>query len=335
MQSIDRRPLGRSGLLTTRLGFGSAPLGDLYERLPPDQAMATVAAAWQAGVRFYDTAPLYGHGLAELRLGAELRRHRRDDFLLSTKVGRVYRPGADPGRSGGYVGALPFTAAYDYSYDGAMRSLEQSLLRLGVDRVDILLIHDVDVWTHGRDAIEQRFAEAMNGAYRALEDLRRQKVVGAIGVGINEADLCARFARAGDFDCFMLAGRYTLLEQGALDDFLPLCVEKGIGILLGGVFNSGILAGGTAYNYAAASPAVVARVEALRRVCAAHGVPLATAALHFAAAHPAVASLVLGAVRPEEVQANAAALAHAVPAALWSDLRAAGLVRADAPVPGG
>lgn len=335
MRATDRRRIGRSGLETTLLGFGTAPLGDLYERLPEPQAMAAVAAAHEAGVRLFDTAPLYGHGLAELRLGALLRQTRRQDVLISTKIGRVFHPrraGEGP-PTGGYVGALPFTATYDYSYDGAMRSLEHSLLRLGQDRIDILLIHDVDVWTHGNALIDQRFSEAMSGAYRALDDLRRQKVIGAIGVGVNESEMCARFARAGDFDCFMLAGRYTLLEQGALDDLFPLCADKGIGILLGGVFNSGILAGGSAYNYSAAPPQVVDRVQKIEAVCRAHAVPLPTAALHFAAAHPVVSSLVIGAVKPEEVTRNAAALEAKVPAALWADLKAAGLLRADAPVP--
>lgn len=335
MRAFDKRPLGRSGIMTTVMGFGTAPLGDLYDILDEDQAHATVRAAYDAGIRLFDTAPLYGHGLAEHRLGSILRQKPRDHYLISSKVGRVYRP-RGPGEAwdgAGYKGGLPFVPTFDYSYDGAMRSVEQSLLRLGTDRLDILLIHDVDVWTHGRESIDQRFGEAMEGAYRALDSLRSQKVVGAIGVGINESDMCHRFARAGDFDCFMLAGRYTLLEQGAMDAIFPECERRNIGILLGGVFNSGILAGGKAYNYKEAPLHITALVRRIEEVCTAYGVSLAAAALHFAAAHPVVSSLVLGAVKPDEIRRNTVAFDAVIPPALWSDLKSEGLLRRDAPVP--
>ncbi len=241
------------------------------------------------------------------------------------------------GDRSGYVGGQPHTAVFDYSQDGTMRSVEQSLLRLGTDRIDILLIHDVDVSTHGADAIEHRFREAMSGAYVALDRLRSQGVVSAIGVGVNEAEMCVRFAEAGDFDTMLLAGRYSLLEQPALDAFLPLAERKGIGVLLGGIFNSGVLATGAVpgakYNYRDAPPPVLAKVRALERVCAAHGVDLPVAALHFALAHPAVTSVILGVQSTQEVERNLAGFASTVPAALWRDLKQEGLLGRDVPVP--
>lgn len=335
--TLPSRPLGRSGLSLTALGFGGAPLGDLYGQLDEAAAIATVEAALADGVNLIDTSPLYGHGLSEHRIGAALRRAGRKDVVLSTKVGRVAEPFAGRGDGSGYRGGLPHGMRFDYSRDGAMRSLEQSALRLGVDRFDIVLIHDVDVWTHGQGAIEQRFAEAMDGAYRALESLRAAGAVKAIGVGVNEADMCERFARAGDFDAMLLAGRYSLLEQPALASFMPLALEKGIGLMLGGVFNSGILAtgpvAGARYNYRPAPPDILARVAAIEAVCARHGVPLRRAALQFPLGHPAVASLVMGAVSAGEVEDQIAELSAPIPAALWTELKTQGLLGADVPVP--
>ncbi|CAM5772234.1 aldo/keto reductase [Bosea minatitlanensis] len=332
--AVPGRPI--AGMRPALIGFGGAPLGDLYQHLDEDVAQETVAAALAAGINLVDTSPLYGHGLSEHRIGAALRRVPRDGVIVSTKVGRWMKPGAPKTDGSGYRGGLPHPAVIDYSYDGAMRSLEQSLLRLGTDHVDILLIHDVDVWTHG-EQMEQRFAEAMDGAYRALEVLRASGAVRAIGVGVNEAQMCERFARAGDFDVMMLAGRYSLLEQGALDGFLPLALEKNIAVMLAGVFNSGILATGARpgayYNYRPAPPEILARVARIEAVCAAHGVALPQAALAFAAAHPAVATVVLGAVTPEEVARNLDLVARPVPAALWDDLRAERLIPDHAPVP--
>ncbi len=331
------RPLGRSAIAVTAIGFGAAPIGDLYSRLDDARAIAAVAAAVEAGINLFDTSPLYGHGLAEHRCGTALRRFDRHRFVLSTKVGRWMDPRARRGNGSGYCGGFPHAAVIDYSYDGTLRAYEQSLLRLGTDRIDILLIHDVDVWTHGRDAIDARFTEAMNGAYRALERLRAEGAVRAIGAGLNEAEMCERFARAGDFDCMLLAGRYSLLEQGALDTFLSTASARGIGVMLGGVFNSGILAtgpvAGAMYNYRPAPPEIVARVARVEAVCRAHGVPLPVAAVQFPLGHPAVASVILGATEPAEVERNVAALHNRVPAALWRDLIAEGLLRADAPMP--
>lgn len=335
--ALPVRPLGRSGLKVTTLGFGGAPLGDLYAHIDEAGAVETVETALASGINLVDTSPLYGHGLSEHRIGAALRRSGRKDVVISTKVGRVAVPFAGRGNGSGYLGGLPHGLRFDYSYDGAMRSLEQSALRLGVDRIDVVLIHDVDVWTHGGDMIEQRFAETMNGAYRALETLRAAGAVKAIGVGVNEAEMCERFARAGDFDTMLLAGRYSLLEQPGLASFMPLAQQKGIDLMLGGVFNSGILAtgpvAGAKYNYQPAPPAILARVSAIEAVCTRHGVPLRRAALQFPLGHPAVASLVMGAVRPEEVADQVAELAAPVPAALWTELKAEGLLGADVPVP--
>ncbi|MGA7811065.1 aldo/keto reductase [Bradyrhizobium sp.] len=335
--AIPRRVLGRTGLDVSVLGFGTAPLGDLYARLDDGLAIAAVQRAFDLGVNLLDTSPLYGRGLAEHRCGTAIRRVPRRDIVLCTKVGRWMDPFQRPDDGSGFVGGQPHRAVVDYSYDGTMRSVEQSLLRLGTDRLDLLLIHDVDVWTHGAEGIEERFREAMAGAYVALDRLRGEGVVAGIGIGVNEAEMCVRFAQAGSFDTMLLAGRYSLLEQPALAQFLPLAERQGIGVLLGGVFNSGILAtgavAGAKYNYQDAPSAILARVADIERVCRAHGVALPTAALHFALGHPAVVSLVLGAQTPVEVERNVAALATKVPAALWSDLKAEHLLDADAPVP--
>ena len=338
MTALPTRPLGRSGLTVSILGFGGAPLGDLYDLLDDEIAMRSVATAAELGVTLFDVAPLYGRGLAEHRFGTVLKRLPRASFVLSTKVGRWLKPApGGPRCPSRYRGGLSFDPVIDYSYDGAMRAFEQSLQRLAVPSIDIALIHDVDVWTHGKDAIEARFREAMDGAYRALDELRRAKVVKAIGVGVNESAMCVRFANAGDIDAVLLAGRYSLLEQPALADFLPLAEQKGIGVMLGGVFNSGILASGAVvgakYNYRPAPDDVLDRVKRIERVCASHGVALPVAAMHFALGHPAVASLVIGAVTPAEVTRNVAALTARVPASLWSDLKREDLLDTRAPVP--
>lgn len=336
-KSLPARVLGRTGLSVSCLGFGAAPIGDLYQVLDEGRAIDAVVAAHDVGMNIFDVAPLYGHGLAEHRCGTALRGVPRDDFLLSTKVGRWLDPFAGRGNGSGYVGGLPHGAIIDYSYDGTMRSVEQSMLRLGVGRIDILLIHDVDAWTHGEAAVEARFGEAMEGSYRALSRLRDDGLVKAIGVGVNDVTMCERLANAGDFDVMLLAGRYSLLEQGAAETFFPLAQRKGIGLLLGGVFNSGILATGARpdarYNYSAASEAVLARVRQIEAVCRAHDVVLPDVAVQFVLAHPAVSSVVLGAVSPAEVRQNAARLSRKVPGKLWDDLKSERLLPLDAPVP--
>ena len=335
--SVQRRPLGRTGIVVSELGFGGAPLGDLYGRLDDADATAAVASAAAAGVTLFDTSPLYGFGLSEHRIGAVLAQLPRSSFVLSTKVGRVLEPAPDGiADREGYVGGLPFRSRFDYSYDGAMRSFEDSLQRLRLASVDVLLIHDIDRWTHGDDA-ERRFREALAGAWRALDALRSQRVVRAIGIGVNDAEVCTRMAREVDLDCVMLAGRYSLLEQPALHTFLPVASSRGIGVMIGGVFNSGILATGPVpgarYNYREAPEPVLARVSAIDAICRAHGVALADAAIRFPLAHPAVSSVVLGAVDGAEVLRNVAAVSRGIPATLWSDLVGAGLLRDDVPLP--
>ena len=322
------------------IGLGTAPIGEVYEILDEKTAIATIEQAYKSGIRTFDTSPHYGNGIAESRMGAGLRRGRRSDIIVSTKIGRVMDPFAQPRPrnkdvySPGFVGGYAHAPRFDYSYDGTMRSVEQSLLRTGLSKLDILLIHDCDVWTHGADA-GRRFKEAMEGAYRALDKLRSEKTVAAIGFGINEADTCVRFARAGDFDVAMMAGRYSLLIQNGMAEFLPLAIEKKMGVMLAGVFNSGILATGAIpgakFDYASAPPEIMERVRKIEAICAAHRTPIRRAALQFAMAHPAVVSVVLGAVKPEEIEANAADGEELAPAGLWSDLKAAGVLDPSAP----
>ncbi|MBX3566713.1 MAG: aldo/keto reductase [Rhizobiaceae bacterium] len=336
VRHFDR--LGNGGLDFTELGFGGAPLGNLYRAVSDDEADAILAKAWETGVRYYDTAPLYGLGLSETRFNRFLRGKRRDDYVLSTKIGRTLQVCPPEQRTG--IGKFFDTPSrrevYDYGYDGVMRSFEASLERLGVDRVDILFAHDVDIFTHGsKAASDARIDELMASGHKALVSLRDQGVVKAIGAGINEWEVAQTLAERGDFDIFLLAGRYTLLEQESLNSFLPLCEKRGIGIVLGGPYNSGILATGPKpgayYNYEAAPPAILDRVARIEAVCGRHGVKLIEAALRFPLAHPSVVSVIPGGQRPAEVEANRRLIDAKVPAALWADLKAEGLMHANAP----
>jgi D-threo-aldose 1-dehydrogenase len=308
-----------------------------YREVPAADAGTAVQAALAAGVTYFDTAPLYGHGLSEHRLGEALREVPRDTFVLSTKVGRLLRParGAQPS-DGLFANALPFDYVYDYSRDGTRRSLEDSLQRLGLARVDIALIHDVVPRWHGAD-YERRFRESMEGAYPALAELRAAGVVRAIGVGVKDWDVCLRYLGAGDFDCVMLAGQYTLLCQDALAELLPHCARAGVDVLLAAPFNSGILATGAVpdarYFYQPASPEILARTRRLETVCRRHGVTLAAAALQFPLAHAAVASVVAGARSRAEVDGNVELVRRPIPPAFWQELKAEGLLPAAAPVP--
>lgn len=331
------RKLGRSGLDLTTLGFGCTGLGNLYQAQSEEAAIATVVSAVAAGLDYVDVAPLYGFGLAEHRVGASLRRMPRRP-ILSTKAG--WRLSAK-GRSAAagsvsdslFPEAAPFQAQIDYSYDGIMRSFEDSLQRLGTDRIDILLLHDCDRRNHG-DAYEARLQEVLGGGWRALQSLREQGAVRAIGAGLNEWQACQDFAERLDPDCFLLAGRYSLLDQSSLDSFLPLCERRGIGIIIGGPYNSGILATGAQpgarYDYAPASAEILARTAAIQRVCEGHAVPLRAAALQFPLTHATVASVIPGARDEAEVAENLALISHPIPPSLWSDLAAAGLLREDA-----
>jgi D-threo-aldose 1-dehydrogenase len=339
MQASETRRLGKSGVEVTIMGFGGAPLGNMYQALSDADAWATVRACYEAGIRYFDTAPLYGYGLSEHRVGEALRGRQRDSFVLSTKVGRLLKPG-DPKTlaHGQFKDALPFAEVYDYSYDGVMRSVEDSLQRLGMHRIDILLAHDLDVWTHGSEAARQaRVAEFMAGGYRAMALLREQGAVRAIGAGINETAACQDLAERGDFDCFLLAGRYTLLEQAPLDTLLPLCERRQIALIIGGAYNTGILATGAVegayFQYSPAPPEILERVRRIEAVCADHRVRLPTAALQFPLGHPAVATVIPGTRAPGEVEQNLEIFAPKIPADFWAELKQEGLVRADAPTP--
>jgi D-threo-aldose 1-dehydrogenase len=340
MDPFAKRRLGRSKLEVSVLGLGGAPLGDFFARLDEDTALATIAEAYKRGVRLFDTAPLYGQGKSEHRFGHVLRALPKHDFVLSTKVGRHTVP-EKPEKvdHSWFKGGLNFRPVFDYSYDGTMRAVEQSFQRLGIEQIDVLLIHDVDIWTHGtKEAYEQRFREAMAGAHKALVELRSQGVVSAIGIGVNEVEPSIRFATEGDIDCIMLAGRYTLLEHLAVPELLPLAQKKGISFLIAGPYNSGILATGAIpgakYNYVDAPPEIMAQVARIEAVCKRHNVPIAAAALQFPLGHPNVAAMVPGAVTPQEVERNIALMGAAIPGDLWAELKHEKLLPAEALTPG-
>ncbi len=327
------------------LGFGAAPIGNLYRPVADELAFATVQTALAEGVLYVDTAPHYGFGLSEKRLGAalaELDPRRR--VVISTKVGRRLEPRPDPDLNQvrqGFVSPEPFESVFDYSYDGVMRSYEESRARLQRD-IDVLFVHDLGRHVHG-DRHPERFAEFMEGGYRALRQLRDTRAVKAIGLGVNEWQVCEHALAHGDFDIMLLAGRYTLLDQGAIETFLPSCRARKVSIVLGGPYNSGILAhdgrngarrkGPLMYDYRPAPPDIVARVSAIEAVCERHDVPLAAAALQFPVAHPQVISVVPGMGNPEEARAAKEWLTLPIPDAFWIELRAEGLVRPDAPLP--
>ena len=338
MHPATQNKFGRVDLNVSAFSFGTAPIGNIFREIDEATSDAMFQTAWDAGIRYYDTAPMYGHGLSELRTGQSLRWKDRDDFVLSSKVGRILKPArkADIDYAP-WTNAGRFTMHFDYSYDGTMRSFEDSLQRLNLERMDICFIHDIDVFTRGDDQPEV-FKQAMDGAYKALSDLRDQGVVKAIGVGVNEWQVCHEALKQRDFDCFLLAGRYTLLEQDALDAFLPLCEERGAAVVVGGGFNSGILATGAVdgakYNYAPAPAEIMEKVRRIEAVCAAYDVPLPAAALQFVVAHPAVASFIAGTRTVAQLSQNLAWFSHDIPVAFWSDLKSQGLLRQDAPVPG-
>jgi D-threo-aldose 1-dehydrogenase len=327
---LRKRPLPKRPLRLTELSLGCAQLGNLYSAITDDQARATVDAAWDLGIRYFDTAPHYGLGLSERRLGEALSDRPRGEYLLSTKAGRLLEPMNPPGDldDGGFDVPATHRRIWDFSRDGILRSLEASLERLGVDFVDIVLLHDPD--EHRR--------EVLDTAYPALEELRSQGVVSAIGAGMNQTEMLADFSRHTDMDIFMLAGRYTLLEQSALDDLLPRCQERGIGVVAAGVFNSGLLARSTPttdsrYNYGDAPEGLVARAGRLAEVCATQGTSLPAVALSFPLAHPSVVSVCVGARSPEQIKRNIDLYHEGVPVGVWAALKEADLLRADAPVP--
>ena len=319
------RELGDSGLRLTTLGFGGGPVGWLDAPDAESEARLAVEAAWDAGVRYFDTAPYYGYGASERRIGAALAGRPREQFVISTKVGRLIRPRFPGDRD-------PAQVVFDYSHSGAARSVEESLERLRLERIDIALIHDIDGWTH-REAQPQRFREALEGAYRALVDLKAAGAIRAIGLGVNEWRVCQDFAREAPVDCFLLAGQVSLLRQEALQSFLPFCAERRIGVIVGGPFNSGVLASGAVagarFDYAPASEDILRRVRAIEAVCARFGVPLAAAALAFPLRCAAVAAVIPGFANRAELAAGVDWARATPPEALWRALADAGMIAAD------
>jgi len=336
---LTERTLSR--LRATPLGLGGAPFGNLFRAVSEDDAIATISDALQSGVGYFDTAPHYGSGRSEARFGAALRDVPRERFLLSTKVGRLltHDPTA-PSAQHGYVDALPYAQHYDYTHDGVLRSLDESTARLGLDVIDIAYIHDIDVATHGT-AQPRHFRDAMKGALPALARRKAEGAIGGFGLGVNDVQVCLDTLAVTDVDVILLAGRYTLADQSALARLLPLCEKRGVAVVAGGPFNSGILASGAHprdgsapyFNYGPAPPEIVQRVAAIESVCAAHCVPLPAAALQFPRAHPAVANVLVGARTTAELDANLIYARHPIPAAFWADLRAQGLVDPASPLP--
>jgi len=331
MKGLQKKSLGKSGLEVTRVGLGCAPLGGLYGNIPEEQAHEVVRRALSLGINVIDTAPLYGYGSSEFLIGRAVQGRNRNDFVLATKVGRLLvnkeDKGADLSQDRNWETTSQLRPKFDFSYDGTMRSVEESLKRLLTDRVDILHIHDPD----------KHYEQALRGTYPALDKLRSQGVIRAVSAGMNQIEMLARFAREGDFDCFLLAGRYSILEQGAMDELFPLCAQKNIGILLGGTYNSGILASdlrpGAKFNYADAPADVLQRARGLQAVAARYRVSLKAAASQFALAHPQVTCIIPGTRIPDRVEENLKLVDEPIPPDFWVELKADNLIRQDAPVP--
>ncbi len=340
MNNISQREIGRTGTNVTEFGLGTAPLGDLFEVLNEDAAQGILQAAWDVGVRFYDTSPYYGSGKSEHRVGHFLRQKRRDEFILSTKVGRVFHAAHSPAtfESGPFMGGLPFEFTVDYSYDGIMRSYEDSLQRLSLPTIDLLVIHDLDFYFYETEArVNAYLTQLYTSGWRALDELRRHGLVKGVGAGINELGMIPRFLDLVDLDFFLVAYGYNLLTQVMLEEEFPLCEQRGISIIVGAVFASGILATGAVpgarYFYAPASPEVMEKTNRIEQVCKRFQTPLPCAALQFLLANPIVAAIIPGAIEVAHVQTNFDLLQRPVPAELWSALKSEGLLREDAPTP--
>ena len=346
MEPIERRTLGATDAVVTKLGFGSAGIGDLNEILEEDQVQQILQAAWDGGIRYFDTSPFYGHGKSEHRVGHFLRQQPRSEFMLSTKVGRIFRAASPSGGSArqnrsdpaSFVGALPFDFYYDYSYDGIMRSYEDSLQRLGLPSIDLLLIHDLDFWFHKTEPLVTAYlTQLATSGWRALEELRSSGAIKGVGAGINQTGMIPRFLDLVDLDFFLVALTYNLLDQGSLAEEFPRCTEAGVGIVGGAIFASGILASGPVagayYNYAPASPEILEKTRRIEAVCQRHNTPLAAAAMQFPLAHPLVTAIIPGAIRPAHVESNLQLLHHPIPAQLWAELKDEGLLPPHAPTP--
>jgi D-threo-aldose 1-dehydrogenase len=327
MDPFELRQIGKTRLHVTSLGLGGAPLGSQFTEVEKQGALDVVAKGHELGIRYFDTAPLYGRGNSEKFMGQALEKSPREGYVLSSKVGRVLNPVGSQAETESQGGLPAYEAVFDFSRDGILRSLEESLVRLGLDRIDIAYIHDPD----------DHYQQAIDEAFPTLAELRSQGVVGAIGAGMNQWQALARFARDGDFDCFLLAGRYTLLDHSGLEELLPLCQQKGISVVLGGPYNSGVLASDlqsdTTYFYLKTPPDVLERARQIKAVCDRHAIPLKAAALQFGLAHPAVAATIPGPRSPAEVEENVRMVGHPIPADLWTELKAAGLIPDHAPEP--
>lgn len=338
-QKVPLNTRTQSAFQLTQLGFGGAPLGNLYRKIEDHEAQATLDAAWDAGIRYFDTAPQYGLGRSETRLADALTRFSPQETTLSTKVGRVLvKCAPEDVTPEAFVDVPHKRIVFDYTYDGIMRSIDDSIGRLGTEKIDMVLLHDIDSGTHGAAGVEGKLRELFTGGgYRALVELRDTGRIAAIGAGVNAWQICERLLFEAEFDGFLLAGRYTLLEQEPLETFLPLCLERDVGIILGGPYNSGILATGAipgaCFDYAPASKDILKQVRDLETICAAHDTPLIAAALQFPLGHPAVKSVIPGAGSADEVRQNVDIFETTIPSALWDDLKSQGLLRSDAPLP--
>ena len=327
---MQKRKLGNTDIYLSTIGFGGAPIGNLFEKLDDETCYKTLARCNDSNINLYDTSPYYGNGLSEHRLGSFLKTLNSDSYYLSTKVGRYLTPQKEEKiNRGKWAGGLNFIPNVDYSYDGVMKSFEQSLHRLNTSKIDICLIHDVDTYTYG-EQVDHYFKIAMKGAYKAISKLKEEKVIKAIGVGVNNSDICKRFAEEGDFDCILLAGRYTLLDQSALDDCLPIAEEKNIGIILGGVFNSGILAKGIGdnitYFYDKIPESIKIKYNEILSICNRYNVSVSAAALQFCYANKQVASLVIGMDREDQIDNNISNLNIKIPNDLWNELKNANII---------
>lgn len=324
MNPFEKVRLGRTDVLITRLGLGTAALPGLYDAVEKNDALGAIRQTLASGLNFIDTAPMYGHGMSEELLGEALQGIPRDSYVLSTKVGRLLTP-EDPSRMADsqWKNISPYRWDFDFSYDAVMRSFEQSLKRMKIDRVDVLLIHDPD----------DHWEAAIRGAYPAVRHLREQGVVKAIGAGMNQWEMLKKFAEEGDFDCFLLAGRYTLIDHTSLAEFLPLCERKQISVIIGGPYNSGILAGGTTFNYVPAPAELLDRVRKIREICDRRGVDIKAAALQFPLAHRVVAATIPGARTPAELEQNLKLMTAPIPPELWLELREQGFLPEAAPLP--
>jgi D-threo-aldose 1-dehydrogenase len=336
---FERRRVGKTALSVPVLGFGSAHLGELYNLVTEADSVATVDAAWDAGIRLYDSAPWYGLGLAEHRMGYGLRHHPRNEYVVTTKVGRVLeRPFEGSAfKSTTWAGGMPFQHRFDYSYDGIMLSYEQSMMRMGMNSFDALVIHDLDISYH-REEFGYRKRDLVNSGIKALEELKRRGDISAIGMGINTKEALETVAPIVDLDFVLVAMPYTLLDQASLHTGMAECVKKSISVIIGAPFASGLLVtgsgGNSKYGYANASADVQAKVRGIEAVCKAHNVALPAAALQFVLAHPAVVAEIPGAAKPHEVTQNVASFRSVIPASFWSDLKSQGLIDAAAPTPG-